>query len=225
MMTVPAAEAPDAYAMVEHAPVRSDRPLLDETEEDQVATFSARPEFQAERPRRKKSLKTKLIRQAKEEASDFAAILAATWKWLLGIPLIAAVVLWVIVAFVPNGALIAASVLALVGSVMIITGFVIGARGAFHEDFLNGMLYVFIPFYTAYFIATNWDAMWRWFLLMTAGSGLIMLAAKIALPSLERMEKAGAGQSRVVVPAKSMRLAYSPRMGGLVAPNLVNWGV
>ena len=106
------------------------------------------------------------------------------------------------------------------GIVMVLAGFVIGAYGAFHEDFLNGMLYVFIPFYTAYFIATNWDAMWRWAILMFVGSILIMFAGKIALPRLEEMNETEIRQSDVVIPEILLHRELAARTIEPNSPNL-----
>jgi hypothetical protein len=221
MMTVPEEEQ-EAYSLVESEPAPSRPARSVEVPIESQATFAARPETLVNRP--KKNLKKKLIRQAKEEVSDFVAIASATWKWWVGVPVGVAVVLGSIAALLPNGALIAACILAVVGIVMILTGFVIGAYGAFHEDFLNGMLYVFIPFYTAYFIATNWDAMWRWAILMFVGSILILFAGKIALPRLEEMDKTDTQQSRVVIPELLLRMELAARTIEPNSPNLAYSG-
>ena len=112
----------------------------------------------------------------------------------------ATAVFGLVAAVVPNGSLVVASILAAVGVVMLMTGFVVGAYGAFQEDFLNGMLYLFFPIYTAYFIASNWDGMWRWFLLMGGGAILIVVAGQIALPRLQEMTRAKISQAGLVHP-------------------------
>lgn len=208
LMTVPNGAEGD-YALVDPGPTMAPSPRV---QTDREGVYEESPASVAKRRGGKKSLKKKIIRQAKEEASDLAAIVAASWRWLVGVPLGLVVVFGLIAWFVPYGTLIVASILALAGIAMVLTGFIIGAYGAFHEDVLNGMLYVFIPLYTAYFIATNWDAMWRWFTLMAVGSVLILIAGKVALPALERMTKTPDGQSRLILPDGS---------SGFVAS--VNW--
>ena len=211
VMTVPE-EADGAYSLVEPEPPPPRMPIASEILHDSEGTFAARPETLARRGSGKRSRGEKLLREAKQEAFDFLAILTASWKWWVGVPAGFAVVLVLIASFMPHGILIAACILATAGIVMILSGFLIGAYGAFHEDFLNGMLYVFIPFYTAYFIATNWDAMWRWAVLMFVGSVLILIAGKIALPTLEEMNKTEIGGTRAAT-SPGMELAarlFSP---------------
>ena len=34
--------------------------------------------------------------------------------------------------------------------------------GAFSEDVLDGLLYITIPLYTAYYLVTRWEDLWIW---------------------------------------------------------------
>jgi hypothetical protein len=54
-----------------------------------------------------------------------------------------------------------------------------GAFGAFSEDLLYGLLYVLIPLYSAYYLVTRWDDLWRWFACSTAGVGLVLVGTEI----------------------------------------------
>ncbi len=66
------------------------------------------------------------------------------------------------------------------GCILILVGYVVGAYGAFSEDFLYGFLYLVIPLYTAYYMITRWDDLWVWFVCMTSGVGLILLGIEMA---------------------------------------------
>ena len=80
---------------------------------------------------------------------------------------------------VPQGTLIAGCVVIVIGSAMLMTGFCVGAYGAFREDFIYGFLYVVVPLYTAYYLVTRWDDMWVWCTCSTVGVGLILLGTEI----------------------------------------------
>jgi hypothetical protein len=81
--------------------------------------------------------------------------------------------------FAPNGRVIAGDAVIALGSVMILTGYGMGAYGAFSEDFLYGFLYLVIPLYTAYYLVTRWEDLWVWFACMTTGVGLILLGIEM----------------------------------------------
>jgi hypothetical protein len=67
-----------------------------------------------------------------------------------------------------------------IGSGMLLTGFFVGAYGAFCEDLLYGLLYLLIPLYTAYYIVTRWDDLWVWGTCSTTGVGLIIFGTELA---------------------------------------------
>ncbi len=89
------------------------------------------------------------------------------------------VVLALIALLLPQGTLIAGCVLMGIGSVMILVGFSAGAYGAFCEDFIYGVLYLVIPLYTAYYMATRWEDLWGWLICSTAGVGLILIGIEV----------------------------------------------
>jgi hypothetical protein len=127
----------------------------------------------APRPRKSKRVGPRSAARAREK--EFA------WRnWLIGCTAVAAVVVAGIIVFVPQGKLIAGSALIVAGSAMLLTGFLVGAYAAFGEDFIYGVLYLFIPLYTAYYLVTRWDDLWVWCTCSTAGVGLILLGTEIA---------------------------------------------
>lgn len=65
------------------------------------------------------------------------------------------------------------------GAILILAGHLAGAYGAFSEDFIYGLLYLLIPFYTAYYIVTRWDDMWVWFTCSTVGVGVSMIGIEL----------------------------------------------
>jgi hypothetical protein len=58
-------------------------------------------------------------------------------------------------------------------------GYAAGAYGAFCEDFLYGFLYLVIPLYTAYYLVTRWEDLWRWFACSTTGVGLVLFGTQL----------------------------------------------
>jgi hypothetical protein len=79
----------------------------------------------------------------------------------------------------PGGLMLSGSIVLLLGTVLVIVGYLAGAYGAFSEDFLYGFLYLVIPLYTAYYLLTRWDDLWRWFVCSTAGVGLVLLGTEM----------------------------------------------
>ena len=128
------------------------------------------------------------------------------------------VVLALIVLLAPQGTLIAGCVLMGIGGVMILVRFSAGAYGAFCEDFIYGVLYLVIPLYTAYYMATRWEDLWVWLACSTAGVGLILSESRSSggpewLSGDEvrsrKPESPGSGLSGSV---DSMRLSHTVRM-------------
>jgi hypothetical protein len=99
--------------------------------------------------------------------------------WLVWFAIVLVVVLAAIALLAPQGTLIAGCVLMGLGSVLILVGYSAGAYGAFCEDFLYGFLYLVIPFYTAYYMATRWEDLWVWLTCSTAGVVLILIGVEI----------------------------------------------
>jgi hypothetical protein len=84
-----------------------------------------------------------------------------------------------VACFMPEGTAWVGRILMLVGSIMILVGYSVGLIGAFREDSLYGFLYFFIPFYSAYYLLTRWDDLWRWFACSTAGVLLVVLGGEL----------------------------------------------
>ncbi len=99
--------------------------------------------------------------------------------WLLRVGVVAALALLATALIAPGGLMISGSIVILLGTVLVIVGYLAGAYGAFSEDFLYGFLYLVIPLYTAYYLVTRWDDLWRWFVCSTAGVGLVLLGTEM----------------------------------------------
>ena len=100
------------------------------------------------------------------------------WKtWLVRAGVVAALALLATALFLPRGVVLAGSAMVILGSVMVLAGYAAGAYGAFCEDFLYGFLYLVIPLYTAYYLVTRWEDLWKWFVGSTAGVGLVLIGA------------------------------------------------
>lgn len=113
-------------------------------------------------------------RKARREGSGFA------WRaWLVRGGILGAVALGLVALIAPRGSEIAGLTLVILGMVMVLVGYAAGAFGAFSEDFLYGILYLAIPIYTAYYLVTRWDDLWRWFACSTAGVGLVLAGTQI----------------------------------------------
>jgi hypothetical protein len=84
-----------------------------------------------------------------------------------------------IALFAPRGTLLVGCLLLFVGSAMVLVGYAAGAYGAFHEDFLYGILYLLVPLYAAYYLVTRWDDLWPWFACATAGVALVALGTEM----------------------------------------------
>lgn len=190
VVTVPSESVPPAtYGLAEPQPKARPTARRASRSGDENAFVEAPPNPNSV-PVPKRLKPKKVIRKAQREAASFAGRVAPAWRWLLGIPTLAVVILGAIAALAPNGTLIAGAILAAVGMLCVLVGFGVGAYGALHEDFIYFVLYLVFPLYTGYFIVANWDSMWRWFLLMVLGAGLVTIAGSIVLPKLESMPKA-----------------------------------
>ena len=77
--------------------------------------------------------------------------------------------------FVPGGMVYAAGLASVLGAILTIGPYLVGAYAAFTEDFLYGMLYLVIPLYTAYYIMSRFDGLRNWVILGGIGLGLSMV--------------------------------------------------
>lgn len=161
-------EDPDPVAVPIESLSRSEAPVFVASRGDEPYTPNS------DRKQKKSRGAKSLPRSARAVRPDFP------WKrWLARGGIAAVIVLTAITLFVPNGPLIAASILLLVGMVMVLAGYAAGAYGAFCEDFLYGFLYMTIPLYAAYYLVSRWDDLWVWFLCSTAGVVLILLGTEM----------------------------------------------
>jgi hypothetical protein len=84
----------------------------------------------------------------------------------------------------PGGLWLVGCILLVVGSLLVLAGYVAGAYGAFSEDFLYGFFYLLIPLYTAYYMVTRWEDLWVWFACSTVGVGMVFLGTELIRWSL-----------------------------------------
>jgi len=123
----------------------------------------------------KRTARGSTARTARQRGAQFA------WRaWLLRGGVAAGITLAAIALLAPQGTLIAACTLMVLGSVMVLLGYGVGAYAAFGEDFLYGFLYLVIPLYTAYYLVTRWEDLWVWFTCSTAGVVLVLLGIELA---------------------------------------------
>jgi hypothetical protein len=123
----------------------------------------------------KRTVPGSIARSARSRGAQFA------WRpWALRGGVAAGIALAGIALLAPQGTLIVAITLMVLGSAMVLVGYGVGAYAAFGEDFLYGLLYVVVPLYTAYHIVTRWEDLWVWFTCSTVGVVLILLGAELA---------------------------------------------
>jgi hypothetical protein len=96
-------------------------------------------------------------------------------RWVLRGGLVFLGVLISVALFAPKGTVLAGVLVVLVGTIMVFAGWVVGAYGAFCEDFLWGFLYVVFPLYAGYYLVTRWDDLGIWFGCSTAGVVLVTI--------------------------------------------------
>ena len=164
--------AADIYALDE--PVAENAGAMDQMPaEGSVFVASGRDDpTRAPRPRRP-------IRKMARSKARAREVHRAWRNWLIGCAVLIALALAAVALLAPQGTLIAGCVLIVIGSVMLMTGYFVGAYGAFREDSLYGFLYLVIPLYTAYYLVTRWDDLWVWCTCSTVGVGLILLGTEI----------------------------------------------
>jgi hypothetical protein len=123
-------------------------------------------------------------RKPKRTTSESAATRRSgssfAWQtWLVRLGVFAAIALLATALFAPHGVVVAGSAMLILGSAMVMLGYAAGAYGAFCEDFLYGFLYLVIPLYTAYYLVTRWEDLWRWFACSTTGVGLVLFGTQL----------------------------------------------
>jgi hypothetical protein len=167
--TIPmtASAAGEGYALAE--PIRATAGVADsEPVEDSAFVPSPADEAATAIPRKPKRPKTTSSARRRKADSNWPV-------WLMRGGGTVVVLLAVIALLVPGGLVIAGSVVTIAGLLMLVLGYGVGAYGAFREDLIYGILYVFIPLYTGYYIVTRWDDLWVWFACSTAGVVLVVV--------------------------------------------------
>jgi Flp pilus assembly protein TadB len=142
------------------------------------------------KPRKRRKNVDRQFQRAGEEIRGFAARHAKPVLWMLGIAAVVGVALLLVAILLPDGTMIAGIALAGIGFVFMLVGYGVGAYAAFSEDFLWGFLFLVFPIYTAYYLVSNWDEMWRWFLVWSAGAAVLLLAIVVMSAGVEQAEKA-----------------------------------
>jgi hypothetical protein len=128
---------------------------------DEPSVFTSPRKLRATRPSSGK-------RKSRNEGPEFA------WgTWLIRVGAVAVIVIAAIAFFAPRGQEIAGSTLVFLGTAMFLLGFAVGAYGAFSEDFIYGIPYLFFPIYTAYYHVTRWEDLWKWSVCSVVGVGLV----------------------------------------------------
>lgn len=203
MMTVPAPQ-PDPFDTDEGPTEYSLEDLPPEEAPPEPSSFvrtSDDTDGRTPRPKRK-ATKNEVLDKVKEEVDEVIASNAGLiWKVLATYAAIA-VVAGIVAAAVPNGTFLAGAGLLVLGLIVIAAGYAVGVYIAYTEDLLHAALFLTIPLYTAYYIVTNWDEMWRSFALMVAGAVLLSAGGTVLemVPKEEPTEFAPM-QLEMLVPA------------------------
>jgi hypothetical protein len=137
------------------------------------------------RPRRRASPSHSTRKRSRRDEDD-TPFHVRHFGLLVAIPSILGAGLVLTALIAPNGTLIVACILAAIGALLVLAGYLVGLWAAFREDSLYGFLYLVIPLYTAYYIVTRWDDMRPFFIAMTVGVGLVVIAGLIAESKLGR---------------------------------------
>ena len=167
---------PDGYALDAPEPEESafpQTPMGRPSESVFAPTRSDEPEDRARRRARKRPA----ISPRKPKRPEREGFAWGTWLIRFGVA--AVVILFLIAMIAPGGVVLVGRVLLIAGMGMVLLGWGAGAFGAFSEDLLYGLLYVLIPLYTAYYLVTRWDDLWRWFACSTAGVGIVLIGTQI----------------------------------------------
>ena len=88
-------------------------------------------------------------------------------------------VLTALALFVPHGTWLVGCILIAIGGVLVPVAYFAGAYGAFSEDTLYGLLYLFFPLYIGYYLVTRWEDLWPWMLCATVGVGLVLFGTEL----------------------------------------------
>jgi hypothetical protein len=102
------------------------------------------------------------------------------WQsWLIRGGIAVVSVLTALALFVPHGTWLVGCILIAIGGVLVPVAYFAGAYGAFSEDTLYGLLYLFFPLYIGYYLVTRWEDLWPWMLCATVGVGLVLFGTEL----------------------------------------------
>jgi hypothetical protein len=167
-------------------------------------------DYEPARSRRKspsrsgKATKKKRKASKSDDGGRFSFTSPLVW---LGYP-VAALLLTVAALFiVPVVGAILAVILVIVGLLLGLVGGILSIVGAFKEDVVCGLLYLFVPFYSLYYLVTRWEQQKNAFLMNVCGSILVLGSVAFALPAVQQArnkarEAAGEGAAIPVPPAE-----------------------
>jgi hypothetical protein len=81
------------------------------------------------------------------------------------------------------------SIMGIVYTAMLVTGSILCCVVPFFESVMHGLLYLFVPFYSLYYLITRWPAMKRPFTLLLSVS-VLPIAAALFLPAIQAARQA-----------------------------------
>jgi hypothetical protein len=100
----------------------------------------------------------------------------ARWRGpLIGLG-VAVVVLAALALLVPKLAVVLGAILAMIGIVLVVGGYAVGAYVAFSEDFIFGALFLLVPIFTAWYFVSRFDEMKAPLAAVCLGLGLLVVA-------------------------------------------------
>ncbi len=109
----------------------------------------------------------------------------------------------------PGVGVILAIIVLIVRLILIFIGGIRLLIGAFQEDVVCGLLYLFVPFYSLYYLVTRWEEQKSAFLMNVCG-GLLVCGASIALPAAQQARNKArndAGAAAITVPLSEVPIA------------------
>ncbi len=169
---------------------------------------------QPARPRRSspsRSAKTKPKKKNRkasrsDDGGRFSFTSPLVW---LGFPFAATFATIAALFIVPGVGVILAIIVLIVGLILMGIGGIRLLIGAFQEDVVCGLLYLFVPFYSLYYLVTRWEEQKSAFLMNVCG-GLLVCGASIALPAAQQARNKArndAGAAAITVPLSEVPIA------------------
>jgi hypothetical protein len=123
---------------------------------------------------------TRLATSSPKRASDRQSDSGFPWEtWLIRAGAALILILTALALFAPHGTWLAGCILIGLGGVLVPVAYFAGAYGAFSEDTLYGLIYLFFPPYIGYYMVTRWEDLWPWLLCATVGVGLVLVGTEL----------------------------------------------